>query len=136
MINSFLKDLFQDPRPSEELMLDAQIGLSYGWPSGHTQIAVTLWGFLAYELKDKWFSIFASLLIALIAFSRLYLGVHDLGDVFAGLVIGLIILGAWHVAFIWISSTYLSYLSISSRPRAEYLAIGSDDWLVTGFFSN
>ena len=63
-----------------------------------TQIAVTLWGFLAYELKDKWFSIFASLLIALIAFSRLYLGVHDLGDVFAGLVIGLIILGAWHVA--------------------------------------
>ena len=98
LINGFLKDLFQDPRPPEELMLDAQIGLSYGWPSGHTQIAVTLWGFLAYELKDKWFSIFASLLIALIAFSRLYLGVHDLGDVFAGLVIGLIILGAWHVA--------------------------------------
>ena len=98
MINSFLKDLFQDPRPPEELMLDAQIGLSYGWPSGHTQIAVTLWGFLAYELKDKWFSIFASLLIFLIAFSRLYLGVHDIGDVFAGLVIGLIILGTWHAA--------------------------------------
>ena len=55
-------------------------------------------GFSCLRIKDKWFSIFASLLIALIAFSRLYLGVHDLGDVFAGLVIGLIILGAWHVA--------------------------------------
>ena len=98
LINSYLKDFFQDPRPLEELMLDAQIGLSYGWPSGHTQIAVTLWGFLAYELKNKWFSIFAGVVITLIAFSRLYLGVHDIGDVFAGLNIGLIILATWHMA--------------------------------------
>ena len=78
-------------------MLDPQIGASYGWPSGHTQIAVTLWGFLAYELKDKLFTIFAVLLIALIAFSRMYLGVHDLGDIFSGLLIGLLILGIWHI---------------------------------------
>ena len=97
LINSFLKDFFQDPRPPQELMLDPQIGVSYGWPSGHTQIAVTLWGFLAYELKDKLFTIFAVLLIALIAFSRMYLGVHDLGDIFSGLLIGLLILGIWHI---------------------------------------
>ena len=97
LINSFLKDFFQDPRPPQELMLDPQIGASYGWPSGHTQIAVTLWGFLAYELKDKLFTIFAVLLIALIAFSRMYLGVHDLGDIFSGLLIGLLILGIWHI---------------------------------------
>ena len=97
LINSFLKDFFQDPRPPQELMLDPQIGASYGWPSGHTQIAVTLWGFLAYELKDKLFTIFAVLLISLIAFSRMYLGVHDLGDIFSGLLIGLLILGIWHI---------------------------------------
>ena len=97
LINSFLKDFFQDPRPPQELMLDPQIGVSYGWPSGHTQIAVTLWGFLAYELKNKLFTIFAVLLIALIAFSRMYLGVHDLGDIFSGLLIGLLILGIWHI---------------------------------------
>lgn len=77
-INAFLKDFFQDPRPDIQLMLDPKVGTSYGWPSGHAQIAVTLWGLLAYELKNKWITIGALTLIALIAFSRMYLGVHDL----------------------------------------------------------
>ncbi len=100
-INAFLKDFFQDPRPDIQLMLDPKVGSSYGWPSGHAQIAVTLWGLLAYELKNKWITIGALTLIALIAFSRMYLGVHDLGDVFSGLVIGSFILLIWHYAIIY-----------------------------------
>lgn len=100
-INAFLKDFFQDPRPDIQLMLDPKVGTSYGWPSGHAQIAVTLWGLLAYELKNKWISIGALTLIALIAFSRMYLGVHDFGDVFSGLVIGSFILLIWHYAIIY-----------------------------------
>ena len=100
-INAFLKDFFQDPRPDIQLMLDPKVGSSYGWPSGHAQIAVTLWGLLAYELKNKWISIGALTLIALIAFSRMYLGVHDFGDVFSGLVIGSFILLIWHYAIIY-----------------------------------
>ena len=100
LINTFLKDFFQDPRPAIELMLDPKVGTSYGWPSGHSQIAVTLWGLLAYELKNKWITIGAISTIILIAFSRMYLGVHDFGDVFAGLLIGGIILSVWHYAVI------------------------------------
>ncbi len=100
VINSFLKDFFQDPRPPENFMLDGGIGTSYGWPSGHAQIAVTLWGLLAYELKNKWISFGAIAFILLVAFSRMYLGVHDLGDVFAGLLIGGFILLLWHYAVI------------------------------------
>ena len=100
-INAFLKDFFQDPRPDIQLMLDPKVGTSYGWPSGHAQIAVTLWGLLAYELKNKWITIGALALIALIAFSRMYLGVHDFGDVFSGLVIGSFILLIWHYAIIY-----------------------------------
>ena len=100
-INAFLKDFFQDPRPDIQLMLDPKVGTSYGWPSGHAQIAVTLWGLLAYELKNKWISTGALTLIALIAFSRMYLGVHDFGDVFSGLVIGSFILLIWHYAIIY-----------------------------------
>ena len=100
-INAFLKDFFQDPRPDIQLMLDPKVGTSYGWPSGHAQIAVTLWGLLAYELKNKWITIGALTLIALIAFSRMYLGVHDLGDVFSGLVIGSFILLIWHYTIIY-----------------------------------
>ena len=96
VINSFLKDLFQDPRPPADFMLDEGTGTSYGWPSGHAQIAVTLWGLLAYELKNKLISIGAISFIFLVAFSRMYLGVHDLGDVVAGLLIGSFILLLWH----------------------------------------
>ena len=98
LINGFLKDLFQDPRPDIELMLDPRTGTSYGWPSGHAQIAVTLWGLLAYELKNKFAAIGAIIFILLVAFSRMYLGVHDLGDVAAGLLIGGFILLLWHYA--------------------------------------
>ena len=100
LINIFLKDFFQDPRPAIELMLDPKVGTTYGWPSGHSQIAVTLWGLLAYELKNKWITVGAISTIILIAFSRMYLGVHDFGDVFAGLLIGGIILSVWHYAVI------------------------------------
>ena len=98
LINGFLKDYFQDPRPAMEFMLDPRIGDSYGWPSGHAQIAVTLWGLIAIEFKEKWLSYFCLLIIALISFSRMYLGVHDFGDVFAGLIIGAIVLGLWFLA--------------------------------------
>jgi len=100
LINTFLKDFFQDPRPAIELMLDPKVGTTYGWPSGHSQIAVTLWGLLAYEFKNKWITLGAISIIILIAFSRMYLGVHDFGDVFAGLLIGGIILSVWHYAVI------------------------------------
>ena len=100
LINTFLKDFFQDPRPAIELMLDPKVGTTYGWPSGHSQIAVTLWGLLAYEIKNKWIAVGAISIIILIAFSRMYLGVHDFGDVFAGLLIGGIILSFWHYAVI------------------------------------
>jgi membrane-associated phospholipid phosphatase len=101
VINSFLKDLFQDPRPPADLMLDGGTGTSYGWPSGHAQIAVTLWGLLAYELKNKFISVGAITFILLVAFSRMYLGVHDLGDVIAGLLIGSFILLLWHYAVVY-----------------------------------
>ena len=110
LINGFLKDFFQDPRPLIELMLDPKVGTSYGWPSGHAQIAVTLWGLIAYELKDKRAAIGAGILIFLIAFSRMYLGVHDLGDVISGLIIGTIILAIWHLAVI-----YKIYESLSKK---------------------
>ena len=97
IINSFLKDYFQDPRPAIEFMLDPKVGTSYGLPSGHAQIAVTLWGLIAYELKDKWVSLGALILVLAICFSRLYLGVHDIQDVSLGLLVGLLILLIWHI---------------------------------------
>ena len=108
LINGFLKDYFQDPRPLIEFMLDHRIGQSYGWPSGHAQIAVTLWGLIAIEFKNNWLTTFCVLMIGLVSFSRIYLGVHDIGDVFAGLLIGTIILTVWQLATIYKFNDFLS----------------------------
>ena len=108
LINGFLKDYFQDPRPAIEFMLDPRIGQSYGWPSGHAQIAVTLWGLIAIEFKKSWLTTFCILMIGLVSFSRMYLGVHDIGDVFAGLLIGITILAIWCIASIYKFNDLLS----------------------------
>lgn len=95
LMNSWLKDLGQDPRPDVVYSLDGRVGDSYGWPSGHTMVAVVLWGYLAYTLRRNWAYIAAAVFIGLQGFSRLYLGVHDLGDVASGFVFGVICLAAY-----------------------------------------
>ena len=95
LLNSWLKDFGQDARPAGVYALDGRVGDSYGWPSGHTQIAVVLWGYLAYTLKTKWAVGVAGLIICLQGFSRMYLGVHDPGDVAGGLIFGVACLAAY-----------------------------------------
>jgi glycerophosphoryl diester phosphodiesterase len=87
--NSFLKDLFQDPRPPLDLAIDGRVGDSFGFPSGHAQIAVAMWLWLAYEIKRGWAWALAIVIAAGVCFSRLYLGVHDVEDVLGGALLGL-----------------------------------------------
>jgi membrane protein DedA with SNARE-associated domain/membrane-associated phospholipid phosphatase len=69
---------------------------SYSFPSGHSVMAVALYGFAAYSLcrsastRGKRLDIlFAGVfLVAAIGFSRLYLGVHYLSDVLGGYLLG------------------------------------------------
>ena len=95
LLNSWLKDFGQDARPNTLYALDGRVADSYGWPSGHTQIAVVLWGYLAYTMRQNWGYAAAAIFISLQGFSRLYLGVHDLGDVFWGFVFGVLCLAAY-----------------------------------------
>lgn len=87
--NAFLKDLFQDPRPALEFALDPRVGDSFGFPSGHAQIAVAMWLWLAAEIKRGWAWALAIIIAAGVCFSRLYLGVHDVEDVLGGTLLGL-----------------------------------------------
>lgn len=88
LTNAFLKDVFQDPRPDAAFALGGLVGDSYGMPSGHAQVATALWLWLAWEARRRAVWALAAVMIGLMAFSRLYLGVHDLGDVAAGLGLG------------------------------------------------
>lgn len=95
-VTIFIKIIVSRARPFEALMLPLIQGAKYtfaawntSFPSLHTAAAFSLVPILDKEFpKLKWFWVILALLIA---FSRLYIGVHYLSDVLAGCLIGLLI---------------------------------------------
>ena len=93
LINAFLKDFFQDPRPENIESIDpflVSLDPSYGFPSGHAQLAVVIWGFILLRSKNNFIKTLCLFLIASISFSRIYLGVHDIADVISGIIFGIV----------------------------------------------
>jgi membrane-associated phospholipid phosphatase len=111
--NAALKHLFRHPRPFQYdprvLKLDSVPAeeLGYGLPSGHSQSAITAWGYLASQMRRRWMWGLAAVLVVLIAFSRIYLGVHFPTDVLGGLLIGAVWLGL----FLWLEPRLSRWLS-------------------------
>ena len=93
-INQILKMAFRIPRPwvldpeFEIVSTAREQATGYSFPSGHTQVASTLYGGIARSAKKKWGCIAGISLTVLVAFSRMYLGVHTPKDVLVSLAIG------------------------------------------------
>ena len=64
----------------------------YSFPSGHTQSAAALFGALGAQVKQRWLMIVCFILPVLVAFSRMYLGVHTLLDVVTSLIISFLLI--------------------------------------------
>ncbi len=95
IMTTAIKYIFHNPRPDYSLALYLETGPSF--PSAHSALILAFLGFLIYclwrfklNLNIKIIlTILFTLVIILIGFSRLYLGVHFLGDVLAGYLVGL-----------------------------------------------
>ena len=82
-------------RPRPEFILGVQ-AVSPSFPSAHATGSCAVYGFIAYALvrhvkharRRFEVSYWTAVLVLLIAFSRVFLGVHFLSDVTAGLVVG------------------------------------------------
>lgn len=101
------KFAFHRPRP--HIFTPLIVEKSFGFPSGHSMIAISFYGLLAYllvrqRLKGLNILVAATLiiLIGLIGLSRVYLGVHWPSDVLGGYMAG----GAWLLACILVSEEF------------------------------
>jgi len=92
-VNNLIKDTFQDPRPYTNIQDAEPVAEGYGFPSGHSQTGVAVYGYLAYEShvkKSKILFWIFTVLLYLIASSRIIIGVHDIQDVWGGMAFGYI----------------------------------------------
>ena len=78
-----------DPSQPEQIPLP----LSKSFPSSHASMAV-VGTFTLGMLYPQWIPVLVALMLVL-CFSRVYLGVHYLGDVLGGLVYGLVFGAVW-----------------------------------------
>jgi membrane-associated phospholipid phosphatase len=90
-----LKAGFALPRPPESVHVVP--ASNYGFPSGHATGGTVVYG--AFALVFEWYEDLPKIaatvvLIGLISLSRVVLGVHYLGDVIAGMVLGVAVLAA------------------------------------------
>ena len=84
-INIGLKEFYSISRPPEELFLITATG--HGFPSGHAQVSIVLWNYIAWRLQNFFWP---TLLVLLIGMSRVYLGVHYFDQVLVGWLVGFV----------------------------------------------
>ena len=104
LVNQTLKLLCKIPRPWHDPTFTAvesaiPEATGYSFPSGHTQNATGTFLSLAVTSGRKWVRVIFVTLIALVAFSRMYLGVHTPYDVAFSLVFGTALVFALAPAF-------------------------------------
>jgi undecaprenyl-diphosphatase len=105
LLNMELKRYFARARPDVAYML--RVAHGYSFPSGHAMGSMVVFGALAYLAARsipqwKWKAAAIALAIVLvlsISFSRVYLGVHWMSDIVAGITAGAV----------WVTSTTVAY---------------------------
>jgi undecaprenyl-diphosphatase len=104
-LNHLMKVFFSRARPDLSLALRQASG--YSFPSGHAMMSVVAFGALAYAVirlthNRRLHSValaLASCIVAAISLSRVYLGVHWLSDIVAGVAAGIV----------WLTTTVAAY---------------------------
>ena len=118
ILNFSLKQIFQVPRPfvldKDIIPIRPETATGFSFPSGHTQSISTLSTAAAAAFRKKWIYGAATLLVILVAASRMYLGVHTLLDVAVGAAAGIV--------WVFAANAFFSYAERTNR-RALLLAM-------------
>jgi len=116
-INYYAKAAINFPRPPESgwLLIDAS---HMSTPSGHAMSSSIFWGYLAQKSKRVVTWVISIVIIVLVGLSRIYLGVHWLGDILTGWLFGIIVL-----LFVWMVEEPLRHFLSKVNPIYIYIGI-------------
>ncbi|KAG5044007.1 hypothetical protein JHK87_007922 [Glycine soja] len=130
-IGNCTKDVVSAPRPASPPVKrvtatkdEEDNALEYGLPSSHTLNTVCLSGYLLRyvlthtQIQGAYVTYLgvslACMLVFLIGLGRIYLGMHSVVDVLAGLLIGLVVLAFWLMVDEYIDSFVISGQNVTS----------------------
>lgn len=107
--NVALKGFFKVPLPTH-------LGPYYAFPSGHMQSATILYVWLAVHVRFLPWRLFVALLLPSIGAGLIYYHYHQLDEVIAGFIFGLIIIALYHYLLTYFKekATWLLLLIASS----------------------
>ena len=118
IFNFSLKRIFKVPRPfvldKDIIPIRPETATGYSFPSGHTQSISSLSTAIAVTFRKRVLYITATLLVILMAASRMYLGVHTLLDVVVGAIVGIL--------WVYVANAVFNYTEQSNR-RALLLVL-------------
>ena len=118
VLNAALKAIFDRPRP--ELWEHRGQFAWASYPSGHAIVGVAIYftvaRMLLRERSWRWPYVVATLMLAVVLYSRLYLGVHWPTDVIGGLLLG----------FVWLAVVEIAFRPLVSRKAAPLAPLGSE----------
>jgi membrane-associated phospholipid phosphatase len=136
LFNYVGKLIFAGPRPywvSSHVRALWSTETSFGIPSGHSQLAVSVWGMFAAYGKRIWIWVVCIAIILLIGFSRIFLGVHFPHDVLFGWLFGAVILWAfvrfWEPVGAWVGKKTLGQqILIAFIVSLLFIVLGYGTW--------
>lgn len=120
-LNAVAKVIADQPRPFDYDPRVKALGHAGGGglPSGHTQNAVVIWGYLAMRYRKIIGWLIAGFLMIGIPLSRIYLGVHFPTDLVGGYLLGVPIL----MLFLWIAPRLENWLVLKGFAWQLVLAL-------------
>lgn len=131
--NVWAKNFFERPRPTftEGVMEHLHLvynytGRSFSFFSGHATNFFAAATFLALAIGRRAHSLALYIIVSLVAYSRMYQGVHFLSDILVGVAVGACVAYAYSTMYQWLRRHFLPSGNLASH---QIFASGYALWL-------
>lgn len=141
--SSFFKPIFKRHRPTHHAdfmnlvdIVRGYRGGQYGFISGHATNSFGIAVFFSLLFKNRFVTVFMIFWAALSSYSRIYLGVHFISDIVAGMFFGSLIGILVYRIYVWSRMRFLKIApiekgkSIYSKKEGNTLAIGMISYII------